>query len=106
MDGILDDSFDDSLDDSVDFVEGADDEDAELHVEHASDDAAEPMSVAHHSQHDRRPTQRHAGPRRPGHRQARIAAMSPAMERKFSGVMSILVTRGDGRQVLFVRKGR
>jgi len=38
----------------------------------------------------------------PNKRQAKIKIMSPKLKRAFPGVASILITRHDGRQVLFV----
>lgn len=36
----------------------------------------------------------------------RLRAMSPQMEERFPDVQSMLITRDDGSQILFVRKGR
>jgi len=100
--------------DEDDFVEGIDDEDEELGVDyHTSpvedDEPATPLG--HEHKPARPPVRKHRPERmrkqrvRGGGRKFRIRRMSDRMAARSPGVMSILITKADGSQVLLVRKG-
>lgn len=96
-----------------DFAEGIDDEADELgvdfHTEDAPDMAPPPtpgrrpmhMIPAIRGRETRMSQRRQQG----GKQKFRIRAMSPKMATRSQGVVSILITKTDGSQVLLVKKG-
>jgi len=95
-----------------DFAEGVDDEADELGVDYHTEDVPSmaPQRTPGMRPDMMQPPVRRASPspapRRPGGKQKfRIRAMSPAMAARSPGVVSILITKQDGCQVLLVKKG-
>ena len=100
-----------------DFAEGLDDEADELGVDFRTEDAPDmapqptpgrrPGIVPHtvpviHNRPERPPQRK---PKRGGKQKFRIRQMSPRMAARSQGVVSILITKTDGSQVLLVKKG-
>lgn len=106
----------DAVLDDEDYAEGIDDEADELSVDFHTEDAPDlapqvtpgrrpgmvPAMRGRQERAPQRPQQR-ARPR--GKQKFRIRAMGPAMAARSPGVVSILVTKADGSQVLLVKKG-
>lgn len=92
--------------DEDDFVEGVDDEDDELGVDFHTpiEDAPEPPPRQLPAPRAR-PQGRPVGMPSRAPKKFRIRAMSARMAARSNGVVSILVTKADGSQVLLVRKG-
>lgn len=103
---------DDGLD-GDDFVEGLDDEGEELGIDytarhggaHPMEDAPAPEPQPSRQMPVRRPERPRAAPGN-GSRKFRIRAMSDRMQARSRGVVSILITKEDGSQVLLVKGGR
>lgn len=94
-----------------DFAEGIDDEADELGVDFHTEDAPDlspqptpgrrPGMVPPMRGRPERPQRRTQG----GKQKFRIRGMSPRMAARSPGVVSILITKQDGSQVLLVKKG-
>ena len=104
--------------DDEDYAEGIDDEADELGVDFHTEDAPsmEPqqtpgrrpglMAPMHRGRPGQQPRpQSRQASRPPGKQKFRIRAMSPAMAARSRDVVSILITKQDGSQVLLVKKG-
>lgn len=107
------------LDEFEDFVEGLDDEQDELGIDYtARHGGAQPLEDAPTSQAVTAPAQQASArqlavaralqaqrsSQAQGQRKARVRPMSPTMAARNEDVTSILVTKLDGSQTLFVRR--
>jgi len=83
-------------DDDDDLFDSSDEDDEESESELSAEPPAKPTPIAQARQSVMR--------REAGGRRIRMRPMKPSMAEKHPDVVSILLTRNDGRQLLFVRK--